>query len=332
MRDNRILYLDLVKLITIYLVILGHVLMMMVNGYAVGGRMISFIYSFHMPLFMLLSGFFVGGSALQKGVWKFLLTKTKQLLLPAVTCTVTVCIYLYFCRGTADYRDEAIGNSWFLKTLFVYYVLFYMMKRTHINDWILFAGSCILLFVIPGCSSLQVNLLFPYFWGGYLLRKYNVLEHVSGSLGYAFLFSVIYTVAYYIQLKADVPNYIEISMANIHNKGHLILFRYLVAFSGSMSVICIVSCFYQYFVGNSVISRISYYGRWTLGIYVLQTTIVANIFPDTLAWYVESELLLDVVVGPLLAILFLLICIFIINSTSKNKLLDLLLYGGQYNK
>lgn len=36
---NRILYLDLVKLFTIYLVIIGHVIAMMVNGYTVGGRM-----------------------------------------------------------------------------------------------------------------------------------------------------------------------------------------------------------------------------------------------------------------------------------------------------
>ncbi len=332
MGQKRIEYLDLVKLFTIYLVILGHVIAMMVNGYSVGGRLYAFIYSFHMPLFMLLSGFFVGGSALQKGVWEFLLTKSKQLLLPAVTCTVIVCIYLYFCRGTADYRDEVIGNSWFLKTLFVYYVLFYMMKRIHINDWILFTGSCILLFVIPGCSSLQVNLLFPYFWGGYLLRKFNILGRVSGSWGYAFLFSILFIVAYYLQRKADIPNYIEINLANILNKGQLILFRYLVAFSGSMSVICIVSCLYQYFVGISVISRMSYYGRWTLGIYVLQTIIVANIFPDTLAWYVESELLLDAIVAPLLSLAFLVVCIGIIHVTSKNRWLDLLLFGGQYSK
>ena len=125
---GRIEYLDLVKLFTIYLVILGHVIAMMVNGYSVGERLYAYIYSFHMPLFMLLSGYFVGGSTLKKGAWEFLLKKSRHLLLPAVTCTVIVCIYQYYYRGTRDFRDELIGNSWFLKTLFVYYVLFYIMN------------------------------------------------------------------------------------------------------------------------------------------------------------------------------------------------------------
>lgn len=332
MRDNRILYLDLVKLVTIYLVILGHVLMMMVNGYAVGGRMISFIYSFHMPLFMLLSGYFVGGSTLKKGVWEFLLTKSKQLLLPAVTCTALVCVYLYFCRGTANFRDEVIGNSWFLKTLFVYYVLFYMMKRTGNNDWILFAVSCFLLFIIPGCSSLQVNLLFPYFWGGYFLKKHHVLERLSGSWKFAFLFLLVFSTAYYLQRELGIPNYIEINHASLLSQGHMILFRYFVGFSGCMATISIVSLLYESMKDSSCITHITYFGRWSLGIYVLQTILVINIFPDTLAWHVESEFLLDAVVAPLLSLVFLVVCIGIIHVTSKNKTLDLLLFGGQYHK
>lgn len=166
MAKHRIVYLDLVKLFTIYLVILGHVIAMMVNGYTVGGRLYSLIYSFHMPLFMLLSGYFVSSSTLNKPFGEFLFAKVQQLLLPAITCTLIVCVYLYIFRGTVDYRTEVIGNSWFLKTLFVYYVLFYLLKRIEANDWVLFVLSCVILFLIPHGSTLQINLLFPYFWGG----------------------------------------------------------------------------------------------------------------------------------------------------------------------
>jgi len=332
MEKKRIEYLDLVKLFTIYLVILGHVIAMMINGYSVGGRLYAFIYSFHMPLFMLLSGYFVGGSALKKNAWEFFLAKSKQLLLPAVTCTVIVCIYLFLFRGTTAFRDEVIGNSWFLKTLFVYYALFYIMKRTRINDILLFAGSCILLFVIPGSSSLQVNLLFPYFWGGYFLRKYHVLERLSGSWKYALLFLLMFSTAYYLQRGLGIPNYIEINYTSLQSQGHLILFRYFVGFTGSMTTISAISLLYENMKDNSCITYVTYYGRWSLGIYVLQTILVINVFPDTLAWYIESEFLLDAIAAPLLSLAFLVLCIGIIHMTSKNKMLNLLLFGGQYHK
>lgn len=166
MKKQRIVYLDLVKLVTIYLVIFGHVLMRMVNGYAVGERLINFIYSFHMPLFMLMSGYFASNKLGEMPVIDLLRKKGLQLLLPAVTCTIICCVYIWLAKDHPNYRDEMIGNSWFLKTLFVYYVLFGLLKRLPVNDWVLCVVSCMVLFVTPGCSSLQVNLLFPYFWGG----------------------------------------------------------------------------------------------------------------------------------------------------------------------
>ena len=137
-RIGRITYMDAVKLLTIYLVILGHVTQMMIHGWSVGEHLWKLIYSFHMPLFMLLCGFFVSNRMLKLSFVDMLKAKSIQLLLPAVTCTVICCLYLFFARDTVNFRDEIIGNSWFLKTLFVYYVLFWLLKHTKLNDWLLF--------------------------------------------------------------------------------------------------------------------------------------------------------------------------------------------------
>ena len=166
MKKGRIQYLDLVKFFTIYLVIMGHVTPAMVDGWATGKRLIDFIYSFHMPLFMMLSGYFISSKTLSKSFPDFLLTKARQLLLPAITCTAICMLYLFIAREHVDVRSEIIGNSWFLKTLYVFYVLFYLIKKIPMNDWVLLIVSCGLLFVIPHATTLQVNLLFPYFWGG----------------------------------------------------------------------------------------------------------------------------------------------------------------------
>lgn len=329
---DRILYLDLVKLFTIYLVILGHVVAMMVNGYVVGERLYSLIYSFHMPLFMLLSGYFVSSKSGEIPLTSIITKKAKQLLLPAITCTAICLLYLWLVRENVNIRDEIIGNSWFLKTLFVYYILFSLLKRLPYNDWILCITSCILLFIIPRCSSMQVNLLFPYFWSGYMMRKYKILEKISFSWKYTILFVVLFGTLYYLQRYWNIPNYIEINIHSILSKLHLILFRYLVAITGCFATILTISVIHKICNDNVLATKCAKYGQWTLGIYVLQTILVANIFPDTLAWYVESEWLLDFVIAPLLSLAFLTVCLYLIYLISKNKTLDLMFFGGQYNK
>lgn len=328
---QRIAWLDLVKLFTIYLVVLGHVTAMMVNGFFMGARLINFISSFHMPLFMLLSGYFVSSKFLQGSFIELLKNKAKQLLLPSLICSLVCCVYLFLFRDIVNFRDEIIGNSWFLKVLFVYYVIFYLLKRLHINDWFLFVASCFMLFLVPYGSTLQINLLFPYFWVGYLLRKYKAFEKTT-SWTFTSLFVMLYAGGYYLQCLYDIPNCIQISIETIPSVWCWVLLRYFVAFTGSMSIICLFSVLNNKIRVNNTFLSISSYGKYTLGIYVLQTILVINVFPDTLAWYVESELLLDIVVAPLLSIVILALCLWLILVLSKNKTIDLLLFGGQYYK
>ena len=329
-KTTRIAYLDAVKLVTMYLVILGHVTQMMVQGWTVGEHLWKTIYSFHMPLFMMVSGFFVSQKMLKLPFVDMLKTKAMQLLLPAVTCTVVCCIYLYLVRDTVNYRDEIIGNSWFLKTLFVYYVFIWLLKRTKLNDWKLCALSCIFLFLIPKGSSLQVNLLWPYFWAGYFLKKHQVLDKIVGKWQVVLGFFLVYITAYTLQWHWDIPNIITINFDNLCLQWHLILFRYIVAFCGCMFVVSLIAWIYTRIQESHWLRTASNFGKYTLGIYVLQTVLVCNIFPDTLAWYVESRWLLDLIVAPTLALLFLLLCLLLIHLMSKNKTLDLLFFGGQY--
>ena len=53
--SKRINYIDLAKGIAILCVIIGHTF----SAYDQGNILVQFIYSFHMPLFFILSGWFV---------------------------------------------------------------------------------------------------------------------------------------------------------------------------------------------------------------------------------------------------------------------------------
>lgn len=50
---------DVLKLFAIYLVIWGHCIQYLISRYPPEEPMWYFIYSFHMPLFMIVSGFFL---------------------------------------------------------------------------------------------------------------------------------------------------------------------------------------------------------------------------------------------------------------------------------
>lgn len=331
MGPNRIAYLDLVKLFTIYLVILGHVIIMMNPDLSVGGRLYTFIYTFHMPLFVMISGYFCG-SSLSKPFLSFVKVKARQLLLPVLSCTVIACVYLFLFRDTANYRDEMIGNSWFLKVLFVYYLLVWLLKKTGFNEWVLFMISCVILFFIPRGSSLQLNLLFPYFWVGYSLKKYHILETMAVSSRYFVFFLLLFAGLYVVQTEAHIPTYIPINIETLGGMWRFILFRYMIGSCGCLFVILGIAYLNKKFKPCSLVNKVAKYGQMTLGVYVLQTILVINIFPDVVQWNIESEWMFNVIVAPVIALVFLVLCLWLILVLSKCKVLDLLLFGGQYYK
>ena len=103
MVKDRIAYLDFVKFVAILLVCVGHCYVM---AQALESSVRTVIYSFHMPLFMLLCGYFSTRS-LEIPIKTLFVKKSKQLLVPVISCTVvTVCLY-----GGSIYR-EIIGCVW----------------------------------------------------------------------------------------------------------------------------------------------------------------------------------------------------------------------------
>ena len=54
MKQERKLYLDIAKGIGILLIVLGHQ-----NYFSYDGRLCTLVYSFHLPLFILLGGYWI---------------------------------------------------------------------------------------------------------------------------------------------------------------------------------------------------------------------------------------------------------------------------------
>lgn len=84
MTKNRVVYLDLVKFVAILLVCIGHCYVMVPTIHSIVRPV---IYSFHMPLFMLVCGYFSLHS-LELSFVTLLSKKFKQLLIPILSCTL----------------------------------------------------------------------------------------------------------------------------------------------------------------------------------------------------------------------------------------------------
>lgn len=87
--NNRILWIDILKFTAIILVIWGHIIQYGYEDY-LDNSVHQIIYSFHMPLFMMLSGFF-GYSVLKLSYSQLLKKKFEQLIIPCIGVFVIAC-------------------------------------------------------------------------------------------------------------------------------------------------------------------------------------------------------------------------------------------------
>jgi len=127
--NKRIEWIDLCKAIGIYLVVLGHFL-------PVGTPLKIIIYSFHVPLFFILSGFLL---KTERGWVSQVFRRARLLLLPYFGfATVSLFYYVAFPINKMDivtkfffWKGETVWNEplWFLFTLFVVELIAYTLFR-----------------------------------------------------------------------------------------------------------------------------------------------------------------------------------------------------------
>lgn len=197
MKSIRLPAFDIIKAIAILLVLYGHCEQHLVDVPREQNTVYGFVYTFHMPLFMMVSGYFAS-STLRLPPWQFVCKKAKALLLPVATFSLGMAILYY----AAQYRlsinlpaflllfAEQLGTwLWFLKSLFVCFCLLYVSHRCGRM------ASIAVLLAVLFVPWLNLCVLFPAFLFGHLLRSKGWLERLRGVrwlLAVAALFVVLY--------------------------------------------------------------------------------------------------------------------------------------------
>jgi len=183
MSKHRIEWLDTAKGIAIFLVVLGHVLRGLpdagANDTRWEGFLDSWIYTFHMPVFFLLSGLFIEGSV-AKPFGRFLDGKLRTIMYPYFVWSVLQEL-MRAASGAASVGEiwrivyQPVMQFWFLYVLFLLGLAYVAMRKVRLPAWT-FGALAIALYILP---QFGVNLGT---WGVVYMAALNGIYFAAGAL------------------------------------------------------------------------------------------------------------------------------------------------------
>lgn len=323
MGKQRIIYLDFAKFLAITLVCIGHAYYF---GDELQSKIRPIIYSFHMSLFMTMCGFFSHSSFLLP-FKNFLIKKCKQLLVPSVVGSLLLAAIAYTNGG--GYMRELYGGVWFLKCLFACYIVVYISKKVIHNDAAACAISSIVMLAIPYGGSLMINYYLLFFWTGYFLRKHYQWYDKHTKL-ITFLSLIVFTLLILLGKGHAVD---KVTLQTIISMPTYIVMEYIVGLAGSMLCLGICKTVCSIASPSKMIDELSNIGKYTLGIYVVQIFVLERLAVSIPFLQVsEIGVLEDLVILPIIGIVFTFISYYIVKCTANMWWINNLFYGGQYSQ
>lgn len=175
---KRDAFFDNAKVILIFLVVFGHMIQPITNDSSGVNTLYLWIYTFHMPAFIFVAGFFAKGS----GNIKYILKLAQKLLIPYIIFQTLYSLF-YFFAGEDGWNVGLFyphWSLWFLFSLFSWHLLLCLFKKMPPGLSII---SALLLGTVVGYfdnvghlfSLSRTIVFFPFFLTGYWLTKEHIM-------------------------------------------------------------------------------------------------------------------------------------------------------------
>ncbi len=312
--NDRLLSFDAVKLLAIYLVIYGHCVQHLLPGFEYENYVYLFIYSFHMPLFMMVSGFF-SHSSMCLSYYDFIRKKARQLLLPCITWGGVIILVRFLLCEPQSISTILRNDLWFLKSLFLCMVLTCGTFKVPRKYRFL---VLVVLMIVTQFSLFRMKDMFIPFVAGYYLKEYwdYIKKHI-----YLFFILCLFIYSFIGALNIN-PTFFDvqrISLVNYTVKQSVIL---ITGISGSIVIILLMNM-----LGNLLNPHICILGQHTLGIYLTQSVLLENLLSHYIVINKFSDLTIYLVVFPFICVLLILLSIGIIKFIEINRYTRLLFLG-----
>lgn len=330
MRDKRI---DVIKGVASFLVVIGHNIQTLKGIEYAGGDfynnpVYSFIYTFHMPLFMLVSGYLFYNSTNKYSAEELIISKGKSVLIPIFVWTYLINLLLILFdkvdMSLFKYLFSPLTAIWFLWAIF-YSSLGTLIGKKFFNDNIWFHITVIfILLLLPDVLHKEYYaFMYPYFIAGYYAKKKEFkIENINiwlNLIPFTLLLSLwgvdkyIYTSGITLLFENNLLNMIYIDM-----------YRWLIGFVGSLTIIKIIDLIMG--IWKKEYALLANTGKFSLGIYIIGIYFSNYIFPYFTFMKNMNEVLYSVIcilISPIIILIFM----GMVKLIDMNKLIRRLLLG-----
>lgn len=330
----RIPYLDFLKFFAIASVFLGHATEQTTGNDFWDNPIWSFIYTYHMPLFMLLCGYFFG-SSLKLSFGELVKKKFMQLGVPSITAWILMFVFVKL----TDYNPypEIVDLSWlgfmnamwFLKCVFFCYLIGWIFVKAMRNVWIAALTSTVIVHLVPIFSIDSVNFLLPMFWAGYLCNLHQawIDSHRKKLLSTSLVaFATLLTLwsgrltVYMVPI--DFFHWDTLTF-DVDNLGTAV-YRLAIGLSGSMLFFLLSPGVYERIKDWRITPIFDKLGKCTLGLYWMQTFLLECTW-HSIGIYVSTAN--SFWVAPVIACFELALCYLAVLLFKKNKYTRRLVLG-----
>lgn len=190
---QRIIWADFLKAWLIILVVLGHTIQVVLLDDCSNNHVFNIIYSFHMPAFMAISGWFAYRRNRERGRGEYLIVYKRrfcQLLIPYIIWSLFQWALRGFGTGYLERLSKIITTPdsyfWFLWILFWICIIFvfcqWFAEKSNIDELIPISITCIILlgvmigfeFRMFGFQFLAYYFLF--YTLGYCIHRFSFLQ------------------------------------------------------------------------------------------------------------------------------------------------------------
>jgi len=344
--NPRLKYVDYAKALTIFLVILGHT-----NDLHIPGKSwlyLDFCYAFHMPLFFMLSGFFLHAKSSESKL-TFGEYAKKDLCSLIIPFFIWGCIYMRFSYHNLfqlaygswlKLRDiQTLTSLWFLPVLFLgkslCNAIFIFSHKRQLNPTVIGTVALPILFIV-GFTLPHNNCLdgtnIGNLWGydiafvaagfimtGALLRP--LFDRIARAhVGYSIALCIVSATIFFMSFMAERPLLtpgVDNAMGMCNAEYGPLGFCLVNAFSGSFALIALCIVMEKMIKDNSTLLFI---GANTMGIYLIHKHIIFGLKDLAKFYGVEPNNLLIALLFSIVALLFSLLILFLVKRHAPHLL------------
>ncbi len=319
--EKRMLYPDACKSFAIFLVTCSHCAQCL-SGTTwtkfLGGSEIDI--AFNMPLFMIVSGWFVNPLKLRNAkITDYVKKKVIRLVIPSIAWFLLLSV---FTLHIPDYFDFKY-SYWYLKALFCCLCIIMVACKIIKIDYLCALVTTIVVLAMPYSTLFLINFMFPFIWGGYFMRKALESNYAKGFslicclLGVALSF--FWDEKYSIYMSPFFPIGLKWSDLFIY------IYRFTIGFSIS-AVIIFLAKQYEH---SKILVWMAKYGRYSLFVYVFSIFFMDVIFRRLLnhfCFHVNMYIITDVL-AVASAVIIYAISVWIYELMYKNRYLRIAFLG-----